>query len=155
MTFTISFTGDDPEAVEVTLSPDDRTVVVHRLRDQHDRPVPVSKVVDDIWLQKVDDYFLAVRFGVGGTTRTSIQDDRYSLDDDCDDVGMFSHRIRFLMWLLWDGNSRWMANDLGVTQGLVSKVVNGRHKSSLKMVDRLAKRTGISRPWLESGKQEE
>lgn len=60
-------------------------------------------------------------------------------------------RVKFYLEYKWDGNQRRMADDLGVSQGLVSKIVNGQQGAGKDFLAALARQPGVSADWLDSG----
>ena len=60
-------------------------------------------------------------------------------------------RVKFYLQYQWGGNQRRMADDLGVTQGLVSKIVNGQQGAGKDFLAALARQPGVSADWLDSG----
>lgn len=60
-------------------------------------------------------------------------------------------RISRLLDHRWNGNQRQMAHDLGVTQGLISKIVNGVQGAGRDFLDRLSRQPGVDDDWLRIG----
>lgn len=60
-------------------------------------------------------------------------------------------RIRFLVNHRWAGRQRQMARDLGVSQALISKLVNGQQAAGKQFLLTLAKHSGVNLEWLVDG----
>src|SRR3954453_10582055 len=60
-------------------------------------------------------------------------------------------RVRFLLEYRWGGNQRQMARDLDVSQGLVSKIVNGQQGAGRRFLAALAHQPGVNAEWLWRG----
>jgi hypothetical protein len=70
------------------------------------------------------------------------------------DPGTPAGRIERLLRLLWAGNQRKMADDLSVSQGLISKVVRGERAPGSKLLDAVANHPRVNRLWLHEGQGE-
>jgi hypothetical protein len=71
-----------------------------------------------------------------------------------ENVGRFQtvrDRVVFLLRYRWSNNQTKMAGDLGVTQSLVSKIVNGDQRPGSRFIAALARQPGISAKWLLEG----
>jgi hypothetical protein len=51
----------------------------------------------------------------------------------------------------WFGNQNRMAGELGVTQGLISKIIKGRQGAGREFLEKLAGQPGINREWVLTG----
>ena len=60
-------------------------------------------------------------------------------------------RIKYLLVHLWHGNQRAMARAIGVSQGLISQVINGQQAPGPKLLSALATHPGINAEWLKTG----
>lgn len=60
-------------------------------------------------------------------------------------------KVGFLLEHRWGGNQRRMSKDLGVSQGLVSKIVRGLQAPGKQFLERLARQPGINPNWLLQG----
>lgn len=60
-------------------------------------------------------------------------------------------RVKYLLANLWRGNQREMARAIGVSQGLISKVVNGQQAPGPRFMTALAGHPGVDREWALSG----
>jgi hypothetical protein len=60
-------------------------------------------------------------------------------------------RVQLLLECRWQGSQRQMARDLGVTQGLISKIVHGMQGAGKRFLTALARHPGISEEWLMRG----
>ena len=58
-------------------------------------------------------------------------------------------RVKFLLDYRWDGNQRGMAEDLGVSQGLISKIVNGFQGAGPRFLAVLGRQPGVNAQWLQ------
>jgi hypothetical protein len=70
------------------------------------------------------------------------------------DPGSPAGRIEFLLRVLWSGNQRRMAEDLSVSQALISKVVRGERAPGSKLLDAIANHPRVNRLWLHEGQGE-
>lgn len=60
-------------------------------------------------------------------------------------------RVKYLLAHHWRGNQREMARALSVSQGLISKVVNGQQNPGRRLLAALAARPEINAEWVRSG----
>ena len=60
-------------------------------------------------------------------------------------------RVKYLLRYVWRGNQREMARAIGVTQGLLSKVVNGHQAPGPKLIDALAGHPEVNADWVRNG----
>ena len=60
-------------------------------------------------------------------------------------------RVKYLLESRWKGNQRQMAADIGLSQALISKVVNGSQGVGRRMIDRLIGVGKVDQKWLFSG----
>lgn len=60
-------------------------------------------------------------------------------------------RVKFLLEYHWDSNQRQMARDLGVTQGLISKIINGHQGAGKRFLTTLGRQPGINAEWVARG----
>lgn len=60
-------------------------------------------------------------------------------------------RVKFLLDYHWSGNQRQMARDLGVSQGLISKIVNGLQGAGRQFLTVLGQQRGVNPDWLLRG----
>jgi hypothetical protein len=60
-------------------------------------------------------------------------------------------RVKYLLAHLWRGNQREMARAVGVSQGLISKVVNGQQAPGPRLLTALANHPGVDSDWVVSG----
>jgi hypothetical protein len=60
-------------------------------------------------------------------------------------------RVRYLLEFRWRGNQREMARAVGVSQGLISQVLNGHQAPGRKLLSALAAQPGISPEWVIKG----
>jgi hypothetical protein len=70
------------------------------------------------------------------------------------DPGTPAGRIEFLLRVLWSGSQRKMAEDLSVSQALISKVVRGERAPGSKLIDAVANHPRVNRLWLHEGQGE-
>src|SRR5262245_13012337 len=63
-------------------------------------------------------------------------------------------RIRFLLSYRWKNHQRQMARELGISQGLISKVVNGQQGPGERLLAALAEGGGVNPRWLLHGEGE-
>ena len=64
---------------------------------------------------------------------------------------MLQERVKFLLDYRWRGNQREMARDLSVSQGLISKIVNGVQGPGKRFLHALARQTGVNAEWVLGG----
>jgi hypothetical protein len=60
-------------------------------------------------------------------------------------------RVKFLLDYRWNGNQRQMARDMAVSQGLISKIVNGLQGAGRCFLATLARQPGVNADWLLHG----
>ena len=60
-------------------------------------------------------------------------------------------RVKYLLAHLWRGRQREMARSVGVTQGLLSKVVNGQQAPGPRLLTALAAHPDVNGEWLRTG----
>lgn len=60
-------------------------------------------------------------------------------------------RVKFLLDYHWAGSQRQMARDVGVSQGLISKIVNGQQGAGSHFLAALARQQGVNAEWLLRG----
>src|SRR5262245_46859385 len=60
-------------------------------------------------------------------------------------------RVKFLLDYRWHGNQRQMARDLRVSQGFISKIVNGLQGAGRRFLEALARQPGVNSEWLMRG----
>src|SRR5438309_10825248 len=60
-------------------------------------------------------------------------------------------RVRFLLDYHWGSNQRQMARDLGVSQGLISKIINGNQGAGKRFLAILARQPAVNADWLLRG----
>jgi hypothetical protein len=60
-------------------------------------------------------------------------------------------RVNFLLDYHWTGNQRQMARDLAVSQGLISKIVNGHQGAGRRFLATLARQPGVNADWVLRG----
>ncbi len=60
-------------------------------------------------------------------------------------------RVKFLLDYHWGGNQRQMARDLGVSQGLISKIVRGHQGAGKRFLATLARQPGVNADWVLRG----
>jgi hypothetical protein len=70
------------------------------------------------------------------------------------DPGTPAGRIEFLLRVVWSGNQRRMAEDLSVSQALISKVVRGERAPGSKLLDAVASDPRVNRLWVHEGQGE-
>jgi transcriptional regulator with XRE-family HTH domain len=63
----------------------------------------------------------------------------------------FRERVRYLLDYRWRGSQREMARAIGVSQGLISKFLNGVQGPGRRLFAALASHPGISPDWLRTG----
>jgi plasmid maintenance system antidote protein VapI len=60
-------------------------------------------------------------------------------------------RIATLLDIRWGGRQRQMARDLGVTQGLISKIVHGQQGAGARFIAALTRQLGVNAEWVLRG----
>jgi hypothetical protein len=60
-------------------------------------------------------------------------------------------RVKFLLEYQWGGNQRQMARDLAVSQGLISKIVNGLQGPGSRFLATLARQPSVNADWILRG----
>jgi hypothetical protein len=60
-------------------------------------------------------------------------------------------RVRYLLEHRWGGSQRQMSRDLGVSQGLISKVVSGQQGPGNRFLAAIARQPGVNEDWLYRG----
>lgn len=60
-------------------------------------------------------------------------------------------RVKYVLTYLWRGNQREMARAIGVSQGLISKVVHGQQGPGRRLMSALAEYPGINAEWIRTG----
>lgn len=70
------------------------------------------------------------------------------------DIATIGGRFEHLLQHAWGGRQREMAADLGVSQGLISKVARGEQAPGPKLVEALAALPRVNETWLYTGKGE-
>lgn len=60
-------------------------------------------------------------------------------------------RVKYVLEIVWSGSQREMARAVGISQSLVSKVVNGQQPPGKRFMAALAKYPGINAEWIMNG----
>src|SRR4051812_640798 len=60
-------------------------------------------------------------------------------------------RVKFLLEYHWLGNQRQMARDLEVSQGLISKIINGLQGAGRRFLGILGSQPGVNADWVLRG----
>ena len=60
-------------------------------------------------------------------------------------------RVKYILEVVWNGSQREMARAVGISQSLVSKVVNGQQPPGKRFMAALAKYPGINAEWIMNG----
>ncbi len=72
-------------------------------------------------------------------------------DDAAPGANETRERVKYLLAHLWRGRQREMARSVGVTQGLLSKVVNGQQAPGPRLIAALAAHPDVNGEWLRTG----
>ena len=76
---------------------------------------------------------------------------RQPSDDTVRQREVFRGRVKFLLDYHWGGSQRQMSRDLAVSQGLISKIVNGLQGAGRGFLNNLARRPGVNADWVLRG----
>jgi hypothetical protein len=76
---------------------------------------------------------------------------RQPSDDTVRQREVFRDRVKFMLDYHWDGSQRQMSRDLAVSQGLISKIVNGLQGAGRGFLNNLARQPGVNAEWVLRG----